>query len=178
MVNVFKSRYTPDLENGESVNFNIGEKVLYKPRNEAALYMTIDSEYMQHDSGYFGYEAIFSDNGSRCFAVSKGIVDWDGKVGNKYDPFKDKKERVSKLIKRLDEYEKKKLEYLDLGSVASFIKFSNGGNKENKDKDYKEFSGKTEEVEKDMLFIARMIVDELLFMDKFDRINFANEFKN
>jgi tRNA splicing endonuclease len=164
MVKVFVSRFTPDLENGEDVNFNKGEKVLYKPRNEPALNIIIDSEYMQHESGYYGYEAIFSDNGCRCFAVSKGIVDWDGKVGKKYDTFKDKKEQISTLLDKLDQYKNKKVEYLKLGSLASIIRCADG-NKENKDKNYKEIMKKVEEIEKDILAFAKMIVDEFIYMD-------------
>ena len=79
MIPIFKSRYTPNLENGENVKFNIGEVVTYKMRSGKVLDITIDSDYMQHNSGLYGYEAIFSDNGGRYFAAAKGIVNWEGK---------------------------------------------------------------------------------------------------
>ena len=83
MIPIFKSRYTPNIENGENVKFNIGEVVTYKMRSGKVLDITIDSDYMQHDCGLYGYEAIFSDDGGRYFAAAEGIVNWEGKVLSK-----------------------------------------------------------------------------------------------
>lgn len=79
MIPIFKSRYTPNLENGENVKFKIGEVVTYKLKSGKLLNITIDSDYMQHNCGVYGYEAIFSDDGGRYFAAAKGIVNWEGK---------------------------------------------------------------------------------------------------
>lgn len=76
---VFVSRYTPGLQNGEKVKFDKGEVVRYRTRNGTECDITIDSEFMKHESGYYGYESIFHNDGKRCFAVAKGIVDWNGK---------------------------------------------------------------------------------------------------
>jgi len=78
-MDVFISRFTPNLENGEQVKFNVGERVLYKPRYGPAIDVTIDSEYCEHASNVCGYEAIFSNDGNRYFILSKGIIDWEGK---------------------------------------------------------------------------------------------------
>lgn len=75
---VFVSRYTEGLENGKNVSFNIGEVVRYRMRNGDELSITIDSE-LRYNMGYLGYEAIFHDDGKRYFAVSEGIIDWEGK---------------------------------------------------------------------------------------------------
>jgi hypothetical protein len=80
IMRVSKSRLTPDLINGEDVSFEKGETVLYKQQNGSVLNIVIDSVYMQHESGLYGYEAIFSDDGNRYFALSKSIIDWEGKV--------------------------------------------------------------------------------------------------
>jgi hypothetical protein len=79
MIPVFISRYSQDLKNGENVDFKIGERVLFKPRREPALYIRIASERKIHESGYVGYEAIYSDDGGRYFAPAIGIIDWEGK---------------------------------------------------------------------------------------------------
>lgn len=79
MIPVFVSRYTPGLENGEKVKFNKGEVVRYRMRNGDEFDITIDSEFMLHESGYYGYESIFHNDGARCFAVAKGIINWEGK---------------------------------------------------------------------------------------------------
>ena len=71
------SRYTPGLENGEDVEFKKGETVRYRMRNGEEHDIIIDSPLMMN-SGYYGYEAIF-DDGVRAFAVSKGIIRWEGK---------------------------------------------------------------------------------------------------
>ena len=77
---VTRSRHTPGLENGEDVSFSIGEKVSYRMRSGQELEIIIDSEYMQHsDSGFMGYESIFTDDNGRYFAVSKGIYNWKDK---------------------------------------------------------------------------------------------------
>lgn len=72
------SRYTPGLKNGKDVSFEKGEIVSYKTRNGEKYKIKIDSDYMRHSSGFYGYEAIF-DDGARCFAVAEGIYDWEGK---------------------------------------------------------------------------------------------------
>ena len=74
---ILKSRYTPGLKNGKGVAFQKGDVVSYKTRDGKKYKITIDSERMQHKSGYFGYEAIFFDG--RYFAVEDGIYDWEGK---------------------------------------------------------------------------------------------------
>lgn len=78
-MSIFKSRFTPNLENGEGVKFNKGEKVVYKTKDGLLIEAIIDSDYCRHNSGVYGYEAIFSDDGERSFAISKQIVDWKGK---------------------------------------------------------------------------------------------------
>jgi hypothetical protein len=71
------SRYTKGLANGVNVSFKKGEKVRYRMRNGDEMDIIIDSNLMSN-SGYLGYESIFPD-GERCFAVSKGIIGWEGK---------------------------------------------------------------------------------------------------
>lgn len=75
---VFKSRHTPGLANGEDVHFEIGESVTYRMRNGDVFQIVIDSELMK-DFGYYGYEAIFPDDGERYFAPEIGIIGWEGK---------------------------------------------------------------------------------------------------
>lgn len=76
---IFNSRYTSGLRNGENVLFNIGETVHYRTRNGNEFDIVIQSDLRLHTpTGYMGYEAIFPD-GALCFAVSEGIVGWDGK---------------------------------------------------------------------------------------------------
>ena len=77
-VQVFVSRYTPGLKNGKGVKFEIGETVRYRMRNGHETDITIDSDLCSN-MGYLGYEAIFHDDGGKCFAVDEGIVDWEGK---------------------------------------------------------------------------------------------------
>ena len=79
MVKVFVSRYTPNLENGENVQFEKGEVVDYRMRNGQEFKITIDSDLMQQ-GGYRGYEAIFPDDGQRYFVPARGIFNWEGKV--------------------------------------------------------------------------------------------------
>lgn len=77
---IYKSRYTPGLKNGKDVAFNKGEKVKYRTRLGECVEIIIDSERVIHDeTGLYGYEAIFTDDGKRYFAAEKGIYDWDGK---------------------------------------------------------------------------------------------------
>ena len=77
---IYKSRFTPGLKNGEDVKFEIGEKVKYRTRAGEDFVITIASERMRHyPSGLLGYEAIFPDDGQKYFAAGKGIYDWDGK---------------------------------------------------------------------------------------------------
>ena len=79
---IYKSRYTPNLENGKDVSFLRNEVVKYKLMNGIILEITIDSEIMKHStSGKLGYESIFSDDEKRYFAESDRIVDWEGKGG-------------------------------------------------------------------------------------------------
>lgn len=75
---VFKSRFTPNLENGEDVQFNKGEKVKYRTLKGEIKDIIIDSELMTN-SNYYGYESIFLDDNERYFAISKGIIYWEGK---------------------------------------------------------------------------------------------------
>ena len=77
-MNVFVSRYTPNLQNGKDVQFKIGETVRYRMRSGKEIDITIASGLMQN-SGYLGYESIFHDDGKKYFAVAEGIIDWDGK---------------------------------------------------------------------------------------------------
>lgn len=79
MVQVFRSRFTPGLKNGKDVHFQEGEIVTYKTRSGKIVIITIDSDLMQHDTGFLGYECIFPDN-ERCFAVAEGIIGWEGKM--------------------------------------------------------------------------------------------------
>jgi hypothetical protein len=77
---VYKSRFTPGLENGQDVSFKMGEQVLYG-KNKVKI--TIDSDIVRHDSAPgdgTGYESIFHDTGERAFASRLGIVEWDDKV--------------------------------------------------------------------------------------------------
>lgn len=76
---IFKSRFTPGLANGERVQFNIGEVVKYTLQDGEVINIQIDSGYREHLNGERGYEAIFSDDHKRYFAVSKQITDWNGK---------------------------------------------------------------------------------------------------
>lgn len=78
MVDIFVSRYAPDLKDGTNVRFKIGETVRYRMRSGEEHDIVIDSNRMFHEAGYYGYEAIF-DDGVRAFAVEQGIVDWEGK---------------------------------------------------------------------------------------------------
>ena len=57
--------------------FNIGEEVTYRMRNGKVFRIIIDSDLMENN-GFYGYEAIFPDG--RYFAISKGIIDWEGKL--------------------------------------------------------------------------------------------------
>lgn len=77
---VFKSRLTPNLDNGKNVKFEIGEKVTYK-LTDGKINIIIDSELMVNQ-GYYGYEAIFLDDNQKYFAVSEQIVGWEGKINN------------------------------------------------------------------------------------------------
>jgi len=81
MVMVYISRFTPGLQNGKDVGFDIGEVVTY---GKAGVKITIDSDLMKHDQApgdKTGYEAIFSDTGERAFASREKIIDWEGKEG-------------------------------------------------------------------------------------------------
>lgn len=78
---IFVSRHTPNLQNGENVRFEKGEKVKYRMRNGKEYEIIIDSDLMKN-SGYLGYEAIFPDG--RFFAVAKGIIEWEGKVTHEH----------------------------------------------------------------------------------------------
>jgi hypothetical protein len=71
----------PGLQDGEHVNFQIGDVVTYKTRNGDVLKITIDSERkVDMESGTIeGYESIFHDDGKKYFAAAKGIINWDGK---------------------------------------------------------------------------------------------------
>jgi hypothetical protein len=80
MVQIYKSRYTPGLKNGEDVYFNKGERVRYRMRNGCELDIIIDcDDRMVSMNDSIGYEAIFTDDGKRYFAVAKGIINWEGK---------------------------------------------------------------------------------------------------
>ena len=76
---VYKSRFTQGIKAKET-HFIKGEKVHYKMRGGEELDITIDSERMKHtDSGFYGYEAIFTDDNKRYFASEEGIINWEGK---------------------------------------------------------------------------------------------------
>jgi hypothetical protein len=76
---VFKSRFTPGLKNATDVRLRKGDKVTYQNLSGATETAVIDSELMQHESGPYGYEAVFDGDGKRGFAVEERIVGWDGK---------------------------------------------------------------------------------------------------
>ncbi len=79
-MDVSRSRYTPGLKNGSEVRFSIGENVLYQLRTGEKMIIRIITERLKSKCGkYFGYEAIYSDDGHLYFAVDQGIIDWDGK---------------------------------------------------------------------------------------------------
>lgn len=74
------SRFTEGLANGESVQFEIGEHVTYRAEGGKTEQIKIASARMQHETGCYGYEAIFPDpDGGRWFAPAKWIIDWEGK---------------------------------------------------------------------------------------------------
>ena len=73
------SRYTPNLKNGKYVHFEKGETVSYRMRNGEEHRIKIVSDIKQNN-GYYGYEAVFDDDGKKYFAVADGIYDWEGKV--------------------------------------------------------------------------------------------------
>ncbi len=80
---VYYSRFTPNLENGENVSFNKGEVVDYRLRNGQELKITIDSDLMKQKidgEDCYGYESVFHDDNKRYFALSKQIINWEGKV--------------------------------------------------------------------------------------------------
>ena len=77
---VYKSRFTPNLKNGQDVQFKKGEIVTY---GKNKVMITIDSDIMSHSQAPgdgTGYEAIFHDTGNRYFAARLNIIDWDGKI--------------------------------------------------------------------------------------------------
>lgn len=75
---ILKSKFTPGLKNGKGVCFSIGDVVEYRCSNGTTLECTIDSEYMENED-YYGYEAIFHDDGERYFAIDEWICDWEGR---------------------------------------------------------------------------------------------------
>ena len=81
MIPIYFPSCAPGLQNGENVNFQIGDVVTYKMRNGDLLQITIDSERrVDMESEIIeGYEAIFHDDGKKYFAAAKGIINWEGK---------------------------------------------------------------------------------------------------
>lgn len=79
IMNVFKSRFTPNLKNGKGVEFQIGETIDYKYLNGDTVQATIVSDYCQHDNGCYGYEATMSDDNTTCFIDEERIIGWKGK---------------------------------------------------------------------------------------------------
>jgi hypothetical protein len=78
---IFKSRYTPNLKNGKDVGFSIGDMILYKPAGQSPVRAKIVSDRRSHKSvDKLGYDAIFADDGNQWFAVEEQIIDWEGKV--------------------------------------------------------------------------------------------------
>jgi hypothetical protein len=72
---LFQSRITPWLENGEHVYFHIGEPVVFQNKDELEI-VIIDSERMKHtETGKLGYECICSD-GERYFCDGDRIISW------------------------------------------------------------------------------------------------------
>lgn len=76
---VFKSRFTPNLKNGKDVQFNRDEKVVYDLGKGKTTDIIIKSDYMEHQSGICGYEALFLDDNDMWFANAEDIIDWEGK---------------------------------------------------------------------------------------------------
>ena len=77
---IYRSRFTPGLENVEHVGFDKGDIVKYRCRDGNVINITIDSERKMGGLDILGYEAIFSDDGNRYFAAAYGIIDWVGKI--------------------------------------------------------------------------------------------------
>lgn len=78
MIMIYKSKFTPKIT-AEETYFQKGTKVRYRMESGMELDIIIDSDKMQHDSGLFGYEAIFTDDNRKYFASEKGIINWEGK---------------------------------------------------------------------------------------------------
>jgi hypothetical protein len=73
---IFRSRHTPGLANGEKAHFAFGEKCVYKT-GAATVDIIIASERMRHDESVsLGYEALFLDDYEMAFAPADRIVDW------------------------------------------------------------------------------------------------------
>jgi hypothetical protein len=79
---IFRSRLTPNLENGEDVSFSIGETVtVLLADGLTKISAIIQSDRMlSYDGEYLGYEAIVSDTQALDFVPAIAIVDWAGKV--------------------------------------------------------------------------------------------------
>lgn len=75
---IHKSKFTPELNNGKGVHFSIGDVVNYRCVDGTEIKCTIATELMENE-GFFGYEAIFHDDGKRYFAIEDMICDWEGK---------------------------------------------------------------------------------------------------
>lgn len=75
---VFKSSFTPGLENAEDVLLSEGTRIKYKCR-EGVIDGTVKSGYRKHTNGAYGYEVLFDDTGGLAFADERQIIGWDGK---------------------------------------------------------------------------------------------------
>jgi hypothetical protein len=75
---VFRSRYTPGLEDASEVPLKKGETVKWRSLLGDCVDIIIDSDLMTND-GHLGYECIFTDTDERAFACADQIIDWEGK---------------------------------------------------------------------------------------------------
>ncbi len=74
MVQVLLSKYCAGADSRNSLS--VGDKATWTGKSGNVVEVTIDSELMQHESAPgdgLGYECIFSDDGSRCFASADQI---------------------------------------------------------------------------------------------------------
>jgi len=78
---VFKSKFTPGLENAVDVKLDKGTRFKYRLLDgETVVSGVIDSGYAQHENGCYGYEVKYDDKDERMFADEERIFWWDGKI--------------------------------------------------------------------------------------------------
>lgn len=75
-----KSRHTPGLENATDVSLSIDDRVVYRLGDGSTVGGVITSVYMQHDSGAYGWEARFDDDGQVGFMDERNVIQWTGKT--------------------------------------------------------------------------------------------------